>query len=68
MMFGRASARDTWLEVSNWSSDDEHRLARRKAVFHRRHFRAQAHEWGVILLLVLVSLSLATIEALAVLH
>jgi hypothetical protein len=67
-MFRRASAQDTWLEVSYWSSDDEHGLARRKAVFHRRHFRARAHEWGVAVLLVVVSLVLAGLEALAVLH
>jgi hypothetical protein len=67
-MFRRASARDSWLEVSNWSSDDKHSVARRKALFHRRHFLAQAHEWGVALLLVVGSLLLAALSALAVLH
>jgi hypothetical protein len=67
-MFRRASARDSWLEVTYWSSDDEHRLARRKAVFHRRHFRARAYEWGVALLLVAISVFLAALEALALLH
>jgi hypothetical protein len=67
-MFHRASARDTWLEVNNWSSDDKHRLARRKALFHRHHFLAQVHEWGLALLLVVGSLLLAALSALAVLH
>jgi hypothetical protein len=67
-MFGRASARDTWVEVRSCSSDNEQRLAHRKAVFHRRHFLAQAHEWGVALLLIVGSLMLAAVAALAVIH
>jgi hypothetical protein len=68
MMFGRGSAQDAWLEVSNWSSDHEHRVARSKAGFHRRHFLVQAHEWAVALLLVTMSFVLAALAALAVLH
>jgi hypothetical protein len=67
-MFGRASARDTWVEVRRCSIDSEQRLAHRKAVFHRRHLLAQAHEWGVALLLVVGSLMLAAVAALAVIH
>jgi hypothetical protein len=67
-MFGRASARDTWVEVRRSSSANEQRLAHRKAVFHRRHFLAQAHEWGVAVLLLVGSLFLAALSALAVLH
>ncbi len=67
-MFGRASARDTWVEVRRSSSNNEQRLAHRKAVFHRRHFLAQAHEWGVALLLVVGSLMLAALVALAMIH
>jgi hypothetical protein len=67
-MFGRASAQDTWVEVRRSSSANEQGLARRKAVFHRRHFLAQAHEWGVALLLLVGSLLLAALAALAVMH
>ncbi|MFZ2033037.1 MAG: hypothetical protein WAW53_04700 [Candidatus Dormiibacterota bacterium] len=67
-MFGRASARDTWVEVRRSSSANEQGLARRKAAFHRRHFLAEAHEWVVALLLLVGSLFLAALAALAVLH
>ncbi len=67
-MFGRASARDTWVEVRRSSNANEQGLAHRKSVFHRRHFLAQAHEWGIALLLVVGSLFLAALAALAVMQ
>ena len=67
-MFGRGSARDSWLEFSSWSTDQEHRLSRRKAVFHRHHLIVQAREWAAAALMVVASLGLAVIAVLAVLR
>jgi hypothetical protein len=68
MMFSKDSARDTGLEFRSWSKDQEHRLGRRKALLHRRHLLARAREGGVALLLVAVSLWLAALAVVVVLH
>ncbi|MGA8665256.1 MAG: hypothetical protein WB804_00135 [Candidatus Dormiibacterota bacterium] len=43
-------------------------LARRRAMFHRRHARAVAREWGVTLLLVVMALWLAALAVFTVLR
>lgn len=43
-------------------------LARRRAMFHRRHARALAREWGVTLLVVVMALWLAALAVFTVLR
>ena len=43
-------------------------LARRRAMFHRRHALALAREWGVALLMVVMSLWLAALAVFTVLR
>jgi hypothetical protein len=43
-------------------------LARRRAMFHRRHARALAREWGVTALVVVMALWLAALAVFTVLR
>jgi hypothetical protein len=63
MMFSK----DPALEFRGWSKDQEHRLGRRKALLHRRHLLARAHEGGIALLLAVVSIWLAALAVFVVL-